>query len=67
LAAFFRKIGLSQARSGEKHCVGCAMITSRRKLAQVLDNRITQTRMNDHFNEPSVDHGPAMPDRRKFL
>jgi hypothetical protein len=43
------------------------MITSRRKLAQVLDNRITQTRMNDHFNEPSVDHGPAMPDRRKFL
>ena len=43
------------------------MITSRRKLAQVLDNRITQTRMNDQFNEPNVDHGPAMPDRRKFL
>ena len=42
------------------------MITSRRKLAQVLDNRITQTRMNDQFNEPNVDHGPAMPDRRKI-
>ncbi len=28
------------------------MITSCRKLAQVLDNRITQTRMNDQFNEP---------------
>jgi hypothetical protein len=43
------------------------MITSRRKLAQVLDNRITPTRMNDQFNKPNVDHGPAMPDRRKFL
>jgi hypothetical protein len=43
------------------------MITSRRKLAQVLDNRITQTRMNDQFNEPNVDRGPAMQDRRKFL
>jgi hypothetical protein len=42
------------------------MITSCRKLVQVLDNRITQTRMNDHFNEPNVDHGPAMPDRRKI-
>lgn len=41
------------------------MITSRRKLAQVLDNRITQTRMNDQFNKPNVNHGPAMPDRRK--
>jgi hypothetical protein len=36
------------------------MITSRRKLVQVLDNRITQTRMNDQFNEPNVDRGPAM-------
>ena len=43
------------------------MITLRRKLVQVLDNRITQTRMDDQFNEPNVDHGPAMPDRRKFL
>jgi hypothetical protein len=43
------------------------MITSRRKLAQLLDNRITQPRMTDQFNEPNVDHGPAMPDRRKFL
>jgi hypothetical protein len=42
------------------------MITSRRKLAQVLDNRITQTRMTDQFNEPNVDHGPAMPDRGKI-
>ena len=42
------------------------MITSRRKLAQVLDNRIIQTRMTDQFNEPNVDHGPAMPDRGKF-
>lgn len=37
------------------------MITSRRKLAQVLDNRITPTRMTDQFNEPNVDHGHAMP------
>jgi hypothetical protein len=43
------------------------MITLRRKLVPVLDNRITQTRMDDQFNEPNVDHGPAMPDRRKFL
>ncbi len=43
------------------------MITSRRKLVLALDHRITQTRMNDQFNEPNVDHGPAMPDRRKFL
>jgi hypothetical protein len=43
------------------------MITSHRKLAQVLDNRITQTRMNDQFNKPNANHGSAMPDRRKFL
>jgi len=43
------------------------MITSRRKLVLALDHRITQTRMNDQFNEPNVDHGPAMPDRRKFI
>jgi hypothetical protein len=43
------------------------MITSRRKLVLALDHRITQTRMNDQFNKPNVNHGPAMPDRRKFL
>jgi hypothetical protein len=43
------------------------MITSRRKLAQVLDNRITQTRMNDQFNKPNVNHGPRHAGRRKFL
>jgi hypothetical protein len=43
------------------------MITLRRKLAQVLDNRITQIRMNDQFNEPNVDRGPAMPTAENSL
>jgi len=37
------------------------------EIGSVLDNRITQTRMTDQFNEPNVYHGPAMPDRGKFL